>query len=88
MKPAQFRSIYKSEPFPPVCFGIPHNLPPELAAKVKQAFGGFNFEGTSVSDVYKGRGLVKFAPVNYKADWKLVREVDANLMRLLEREEK
>ncbi|MFO0825535.1 MAG: phosphate/phosphite/phosphonate ABC transporter substrate-binding protein [Gemmataceae bacterium] len=84
LQPSNFRSIYKSDSFPPLCFGVPHNLPPELLAQVKQTFTKFSFDGNSVGEFYKGRGPVKFAPVNYKDDWKLTREVDDSLTRLLD----
>ncbi len=84
VKPEQLRSIYKSETFPPLCFGIPHNLPPEIAAKVKAAFAGFAFPGTSVGELYKAQGKTKFAAVDYARDWKLIRDVDQSLTRLLE----
>ncbi|MCE9562214.1 MAG: phosphate/phosphite/phosphonate ABC transporter substrate-binding protein [Planctomycetes bacterium] len=84
VKPEAVRSIYKSESFPPLCFGVPYNLPPELATKVKQIFTEFSFVGNSVGRVYQTRGQVKFAPVDYKTDWKLIREVDDSLTKLLD----
>jgi len=84
VKPEQFRSIYKSESFPPLCFGIPNNLSPDLIAKVKQTFAEFSFSGNSVGKYYESRGLLKFAPVVYMNDWKLIREVDDSLTRLLD----
>jgi phosphonate transport system substrate-binding protein len=84
VKREQFRSIYKSESFPPLCFGVPHNMPPELVAKVKQVFTNFSFDGTSVGDLYNAQGKSKFAPVDYAKDWKLIREVDDALTRLLD----
>ena len=83
-KPEQLRSIYKSESFPPLCFGIPYNLPPELAEKLKQTFTSFSFDGTSVGELYKAQGKTKFAPVDYAKDWKLIREVDDSLTHLLD----
>lgn len=83
VKPEQFRSVYKSDPFPPLCFGVPHNLPPDVLAGVKSAFAGFAVPNTTVAKVLKG-GQVKFAPVNYKADWQLTREVDDSLTHLLD----
>ncbi|MBA4188095.1 MAG: phosphate/phosphite/phosphonate ABC transporter substrate-binding protein [Planctomycetaceae bacterium] len=84
VKPEQFRSIYKSDSFPPLCFGVPHNLPPDLLAKVKQVFTDFSFAGSSVGQSYVKRGQVKFAPVDYKTDWKLIRDVDESLTHLLD----
>jgi phosphonate transport system substrate-binding protein len=84
VKPEQVRSVYKSETFPPLCFGIPHNLPPELAGRVKTAFTAFRFEGNSVGELYKSQGKNRFSPVDYSRDWKLIREVDQALGKLLE----
>lgn len=83
LKPEQFRSVYQSAPFPPLCFGVPHNLPPEVLAGVKKAFVEFAVPNTSVATALKS-GQVKFAPVNYKADWQLTREVDDSLTHLLD----
>jgi phosphonate transport system substrate-binding protein len=84
IKREQVRSIYKSESFPPLCFGVPHNLPPDLVAKVKQIFTGFSFDETSVGELYKAQGKTRFAPVDYARDWKLIREVDEALIHLMD----
>lgn len=84
IRPEQVRSIYKSETFPPLCFGVPHNLPLDLVDKIKAVFTAFRFEGTSVGELYKAQGKTRFAPVDYARDWKLVRDVDQALGRLLE----
>lgn len=83
IKPDQFRSVFKSDPFPPLCFGVPNNLPPDVLAGVKKAFGEFAVPNTSVAKTLRG-GQVKFAPVNYKTDWQLIREVDDSLTHLLD----
>jgi phosphonate transport system substrate-binding protein len=81
----QFRSVFKSDPFPPLCFGVPHNLPPELRKQADAAFRAFRFEGTSVGKRYGPQGKVGFAPVDYKKDWDGVRRIDLTLTRLTER---
>jgi phosphonate transport system substrate-binding protein len=78
----QYRSIYKSGSFPPLCLGIAHDLPPEVSAQVKQVFQDFRFEGTSLAKRFGPQGKVRFAPVNYKRDWAQVREIDDSLARL------
>jgi phosphonate transport system substrate-binding protein len=82
VKPQRVRSILKSDSFPPLCFGVPHNLPPELREKVRQAFAEFRFEGTSVGRRFVSQGKVKFAPVDYKLNWAFVRQIDESLSRL------
>jgi phosphonate transport system substrate-binding protein len=81
VKADQFRSVYTSDPFPPLCFGVSHDLAKDLREKVEQAFRDFKFEGTSVGKRYEPQGRVKFARVNYANDWKYVREIDAALAR-------
>lgn len=79
LKAEDFRSIYKSESFPPLCFGVAYDLKPELRAKIEEGLKSFRIAGSSVK-----RPETRFAPVNYKLDWAYVRQVDAALSRLLE----
>lgn len=81
---SKYRSIYTSAPFPPLCFGIPHNLPLEMQTKVKTAFTTFQFANTSVGKRYGPQGKTKFAPVNYEKDWEYVRKIDDSLTHLLD----
>lgn len=81
-KAGQVRVIHTSGDFPPLCFGVAHDLPPDVRGKVEAAFRGFAFAGTSVGKRYEPQGKVKFAQVNYKADWQLVRDADAALGKL------
>lgn len=82
---SKYKTIYKSDPFPPLCFGAPHNLPPDVAAKVRTVFAAFKFEGTSAAR-FTAQGKVGFAPVNYKKDWEYVRKIDDTLTRLFDRD--
>jgi phosphonate transport system substrate-binding protein len=84
IKADQYRSIYKSSSFPPLCLGMAHDLPADLAAQIKKAFLDFRFEGTSLENRFKSQGTVKFAPVDYKRDWGYVREIDVALSKLLD----
>jgi phosphonate transport system substrate-binding protein len=79
----QYRSIYKSKSFPPLCLGVAHDLPPELIAQVKQVLENFRFEGTSLAKRFGPLGKVRFAPVDYKRDWAQVREINDALARLV-----
>lgn len=71
------RVIYESKPFPPLCFGVPHNLDPKLRAKIEEAFKTFTFPDPTPS-------RAKFAPVVYAKDWEYVREIDDKLTKLLD----
>jgi phosphonate transport system substrate-binding protein len=80
-----FRSIYKSESYPPACFGYVYNLKPELAKKVREAFLNFDWKGTGLEAAYKPANQAKFVPISYKEDWKRVRELDQDIAKMLEK---
>jgi phosphonate transport system substrate-binding protein len=76
VKEGALRSIYKSSTFPPLCFGVKHDLDPALSAKIKEAFTSFN----DLPKVYgKTPNRVKFAAVDYKRDWAYVIDIDKRL---------
>jgi phosphonate transport system substrate-binding protein len=82
----KFRSIYKSpQTYPPQCFGHAHDLQPDLAKKVKEAFLTFNWSGTALEAAYKRANQTKFVAVSYKDDWKAVREIDEAMNGLVEK---
>jgi len=76
---AKLRSIYKSQTFPTTGYGHAYNLKPELAAKVREAFFTFNWEGTALLKEFEKSNppQQKFMPITYKEHWKVVREIDA-----------
>ncbi len=73
--PASITSIYKSATFPTTGYGHAHNLHPELAAKVKQAFFTFEWEGSDLQKEFKKEG--RFIAINHKSDWAVIRKIDA-----------
>jgi phosphonate transport system substrate-binding protein len=79
IKKEQIVSIYKSQTFPTTGYGYVYNLKPELAAKIKEAFFTFPWEGSELhKEFVKSRPPgEKFLPIDYKRDWEVVREVDA-----------
>jgi phosphonate transport system substrate-binding protein len=77
IKKEQYRSIYTSKEFPPLCFGVPHTLHPELRAKIDDVFLNYQFPGTNPT-------RAKFVKVNYQKDWEYVREIDQKLTKLKE----
>lgn len=83
IKEEDFVSIYSSSQFPPLCFGVPHNLEPGLRAQIEEVMAEFSFVGNSIGERYKAQNRTKFARVNYKDDWKDVREIDAKLAELV-----
>ncbi|MBM3598518.1 MAG: phosphate/phosphite/phosphonate ABC transporter substrate-binding protein [Alphaproteobacteria bacterium] len=78
VKAEQLRVIYKSETFPTTAYGYAHNLKPELADKVKQAFFTFKWEGTALLKEFEKSEppAQKFIPITYKQHWQVVRDID------------
>ncbi len=81
VKPEQVVSIYKSETFPTTAYGLAYNLKPELAAKVKEAFFTFKFEGSALLEEFKNTDppQEKFLPITFQKQWEVVRQVDKAL---------
>ena len=73
--PSQIKSIYKSATFPTTGYGHAHNLHPEVAAKIKQAFFTFDWEGSDLQKEFKKEGM--FIAINHKSDWDVIRKIDS-----------
>ena len=50
-------------------------LHPEVAAKIKQAFFTFEWEGSDLQKEFKKEG--RFVAINHKSDWDVIRKIDA-----------
>ena len=76
--PKKIRSIYKSEIFPTTAYGIVNNLKPELAAKIKEAFFTFKWEGTELLKEYQKSEPPQesFIAITYKKHWSVIRDID------------
>ena len=72
---AKIRMIYESAVFPTTGYGHVYNLHPMLAARVKQAFFTFPWEGSELQNEFKSSS--KFAAITYKTDWETIRKIDA-----------
>jgi phosphonate transport system substrate-binding protein len=81
VKAEQFKVVYTSETFPTTAYGHVYNLKPELAAKVKQAFFTFKWEGTALLKEFEKSEppAQKFIPITYKGHWQIVRDIDQAL---------
>lgn len=77
--PKSIRTIYKSPSFPTTGYGHAYNLHPELAAKVREAFFTFNWEGTGLEKEFGAQGENSFIPITYKEHWAVVRTIDEAL---------
>jgi phosphonate transport system substrate-binding protein len=71
---SQIVTIYKSATFPTTGYGHAHNLHPEVAAKVKQAFFTFKWEGSDLQKEFKKEG--RFVSIHHKSDWAVIRQID------------
>lgn len=67
-------SIYKSETFPTTAYGHAHNLTPALAAKIREAFQTFPWEGSALKAEFSKED--QFIPIVYKENWSLIRKID------------
>jgi phosphonate transport system substrate-binding protein len=71
----KIRTIYKSETFPTTGYGHSHNLEPALAAKIREAFFSFPWEGSALKTEFKTED--RFVPITYQKDWAVIRKIDA-----------
>lgn len=75
---AKLRSIYKSQTFPTTGYGHVYNLKPELAAKVREAFFTFDWQGSGLLKEFQKSSppQEKFLPITYAKHWAVVRDID------------
>ena len=67
-KPDALRVIYETAPFPRTAFGVAHNLKPDLKAKIREAFLGFDFKASKLAKEFKD--TERFTSINYKEHWR------------------
>jgi len=77
VKADQFKTVYKSQTFPTTGYGLVYNLKPELAAKVRDAFFSFPWEGSDLKKEFEKSGEAKFIPITYQKQWDVIRKIDA-----------
>ena len=79
VKKDQIVTIYKSQTFPTTGYGHVYNLKPELAAKVKEAFFSFRWDGSDLLKEFESSEppQQKFMPITYKEHWQVVRDIDS-----------
>ncbi len=71
----KLRTLYKSQSFPTTAYGHAHDLDPELAKKVRQAFATFEWAGTALEKEFEKED--QFIPVDYATVWETVRKIDS-----------
>lgn len=72
VKADQIRVIWQSETFPTSSWSMPHDLKPELAAKIKACFLDYKWS-EGLKKEYAGED--RFLPMTYKDTWRPIREV-------------
>jgi len=77
VKAGQVKTVYKSQTFPTTGYGHVYNLKPELAAKVRDAFFSFPWEGSDLKKEFEKSGEAKFIPITYQKHWDVIRKIDA-----------
>ncbi|GAB7081438.1 phosphate/phosphite/phosphonate ABC transporter substrate-binding protein [Megalodesulfovibrio paquesii] len=70
-------TVYKSQTFPTTGYGYVYNLKPELAAKIKEAFFSYNWEGSPLAAEFGKSEEAKFIPISFKDHWAVIRTIDA-----------
>ncbi len=77
IEPDQVVSLYQSQTFPTTGYGHVYNLKPELAAKIREAFFSFPWEGSALKEEFEKSGEGKFIPISYQEHWDVIRKIDA-----------
>lgn len=72
VKGDQIRVIWQSETFPTSSWSMPHDLKPELAAKIKACFLDYKWS-EGLKKEYAGED--RFLPMTYKETWRPIRDV-------------
>lgn len=72
VKADELRVIYRSPIFPTSSFGYAHDLHPELAAKIREAFDTYRFT-PEMQKTFDGAD--RFYPITYLKDWEVVRDI-------------
>ena len=73
--PKDVRLVWESDPFPTTSYTLAHDLDPELAQLIKEAFFSFDFSGTALGEEFEG--VSRFIPITYKQQWAVIRQIQA-----------
>jgi phosphonate transport system substrate-binding protein len=79
VKKEQIVTVYRSDRFPTAGFGLAHNLEPQLATRIREAFFSFAWAGSDLAREFAPLGVSRFMPINYRDDWALVRQIDTQI---------
>jgi phosphonate transport system substrate-binding protein len=67
--------VYTSQTFPATAYGYVHDLTPELAAAVREAFLTFDWAGTALKAEFADSD--RFQEIDYATDWDVLRKIAA-----------
>lgn len=70
-----FHIVFTSPKFPTSSFGLAHNLKPELAQAITDAFYSYRFPA-EMQETFGGAD--RFFPVTYQKDWEVIRDIAAS----------
>ncbi|MDP3535446.1 phosphate/phosphite/phosphonate ABC transporter substrate-binding protein [Halomonas sp. M1] len=70
-----YEIIYTSETFPTTAYGVAHNLKPELAQQIQDAFFSYDWEGTALEAEFANSGEAQFIPITYAEHWSVIRTI-------------
>ncbi|GEN27795.1 phosphonate ABC transporter substrate-binding protein [Halovibrio variabilis] len=74
-----YEIIYTSQTFPTTAYGLAHNLDPELAEQIQDAFFSYDWDGTALEAEFANSGEAQFIPITYEENWEVIRTIaDAN----------
>lgn len=74
--PEQYRTVYRSLTFPTTAYGISHDLAPELANQIREAFFSFDWQGSALQREFADAGMAQFIPIEYQQHWRVIRDID------------
>lgn len=72
--PDQVQTVFRSRTFPTTAYGHAHDLTPDLAGKIKQAFFTFDWENSTLKAEFEKED--QFIPIDYQRDWAIIRQID------------
>ncbi len=71
--PEEVKIIYESDSFPTTSYAYAHNLHPDLAQKIEEAFFSFEFAGTALGEEFAD--VDRFIPITYQEHWQIIRTI-------------
>ena len=71
--PDEVKIIFETSSFPTTSYGHAHDLHPDLAEKVREAFFTFEFAGTELGEEFEG--VDQFIEIDYETDWQVIRQI-------------